>query len=163
MNRFIKSVLVAGALLAAPALAQPVLEPSQTVPYSGVLDLDGAPYEGPVDLRFSIHDALEEGACVWDEVHTAVPVSTGRFGVALGTVALEEAAPAEGCPDPRPLHAALLEPDARYLSVEVRVPGEGAEWLTLSGRQMIGAAPFAMRGVQEGDFIVDGDEDGFDE
>jgi len=52
--------------------------------YSGNLVDNGQPYEGSVDLVFSIHDAVSGGAMFWSESHEAVVVSSGKFSVELG-------------------------------------------------------------------------------
>jgi hypothetical protein len=58
----------------------------QTMNYQGSLsDSLGAPVNGPVDMTFTLYDALTGGAALWTETQT-VQVTSGIFNVQLGAV-----------------------------------------------------------------------------
>ena len=80
---------------------------------------------GTVDIDFSIWTEPTGGSEVWSESWAAVPLSHGIFSVVLGS-------------NGSPLDASIFQADTS-LYLELVVDGE-----TLSPRQMLGAAPFAM-------------------
>jgi len=118
--------------LAGPAVAQVDGDPAtedlpRVVPYDGVLNLDGAPYDGQADMRFSLYAAPDGGEPLWSESWNAgdprpVQVTGGRFAVNLGTF--------------EPMEETLYDAGRIYLGIEVRGDG-AADWVALAGRQRI--------------------------
>lgn len=104
------------------ALADEV--PGQVAFQGLLLDDEGEPVTGDVDLAFRLYDAESGGALLWSEDHDDVPVLDGVYDVALGSTA-------SLTPD-------LLVGGALYLEVEVN--GE-----TLMPRQRLLAVPYALR------------------
>lgn len=49
-----------------------------------IVDRNGVPVEGPVDLRFELFAAAEGGAPRWSEDHPRVPLTEGYYSVLLG-------------------------------------------------------------------------------
>ena len=60
---------------------------ASTISYQGRLaDSDGQPLEGSYNLSFALYNAFSGGDLVWGpEVHSAVPITTGVFGIGLGS------------------------------------------------------------------------------
>ncbi len=145
---------LAGALFALILVAgvQLVADPSpddlpHLVPYSGQINDGGEPLTGEVDLRFGLHNSAEGGIRVWTETHEGVSVFNGEFSVLLGDGDSGDA-----------LNDAVWQTGPVFLAVEVRPEGvEG--WITLTGRQRIGPAPYARlsAGVSGFDNLVLGD------
>ena len=76
--------VLAAALLAAGASAAPPLPPDE-VSYQGLLlDGNGNPRAGSVDLTARIFDALDGGTLLYSQVFLAVPLTDGVFTVSLG-------------------------------------------------------------------------------
>ncbi|MDW8311066.1 MAG: hypothetical protein RMK20_16965, partial [Verrucomicrobiales bacterium] len=100
--------------------------------YQGRLDSGGLPANGSFDLRFSIFDAASGGVLVAGPLtNSATAVSNGLFTVALDF----GAGPFSGA--------------ARWLEIAVRTNGGGA-FTTLSPRQPILPAPYAIRAANAG-------------
>jgi len=95
--------------------------------YQGRLTDGGAPAEGKYDLRFALYDAPSGGAQVGNTIYREdVEVADGYFSVALD------------------YGGAAFTGQARYLEVGVR-PGESSDaYTTLSPRQALTAAPYAL-------------------
>lgn len=132
-------MLVFGLALPLFAHAEPV---RQVVPYSGRLDLDGAPYTGDAQMRFRFYtapdvavaeDCAAEDACAWEELHDGVQVFNGTFAVDLGTS------------DPALMAQVVAQNTQYWLELSVRrVPVEGEDppvWVTLASRQAIRPTP----------------------
>lgn len=139
------SALVSLLLIAAPAAAQDEAPIDRVVPYSGLLDLDGAPYDGPVQMRFRLYTAAEgrqgddcaaDPGCTWQETHPAVEVRSGRFAVDLGRFAAG-------------LAAAIQTDRQLYVEMAVRrpEPDDPPPWITLGRRQPLAPAPLSMYAV----------------
>ncbi len=82
------SIAVAGTALAALAAWTYAAEPSEatrTIPYQGVLEMNGSPVNAATDFTFTLTDG-DNADNTWTETHSAVPVSQGRFSVTLGSV-----------------------------------------------------------------------------
>jgi hypothetical protein len=102
-----------------------------TIAHQGrLLDADGAPRNGTVDLSFALYGAPSGGAAVWDELHEDVALSDGFYAVVLGEV--------------DPFGAAVFDGSTRYLGVRVGAEPE------LGPRTPVLSVPYAARaGVAE--------------
>src|SRR6266480_1911384 len=80
------ATMVAGLMLASGAPARAADVPT-VMSYQGFLT-DGAnnPRQGAFKMKFSIYADSTGGAALWTETYAAIPVSSGVFGVMLGTV-----------------------------------------------------------------------------
>ncbi len=103
--------------------------PPNALSYQGLLrDASGVPLVGPVDLEIGIWDDVAAGAALYRESHTAVILTEGAFHVRIGTGTVLEGT----------LDASTFSGAERFL--EIGVSGE-----TLSPRQAISSAPYALR------------------
>jgi hypothetical protein len=132
--RLLSSVLVLGALfVGAWAFANHGGASGRYLPYTGNITQDGATVGAgaSVDLPmvFRFYDA-SAGGTLLDEISTDVSVTAGKFSVDIG-----------------PLTDATFDAAPLYLEVEV----DGA----ILGRQLIAAAPYAVRGEVGKPFVVD--------
>lgn len=125
-----RTVLAALLVVAAGARADHGAVSSRVLAYQGVLDHDGVPYDGVVQMTFSLYDAPTGGALL-DDHATDVDVVNGRFSVLIG-----------------PLVEAVF--DAATLYVEIAVDGT-----TLNTRQLIVAAPAAHKSAAAPTFPVE--------
>ncbi|MDH7490433.1 MAG: hypothetical protein QHH80_13130, partial [Anaerolineae bacterium] len=128
--RVFLTLLVLSVLLVIPGMAQGP-EPQMTVGtpfiYQGVLRSHNNPVSGTCDFQFSLWDSASGGSQVgatWSQV--GVPVTRGLFTVPLDF----GAAPFQGA--------------NRYLEVAVRCPAGSGAYTTLSPRQAITPAPYAL-------------------
>lgn len=125
----------------------------RVVPYEGVLDLDGAPYTGFMDMRFTFFDAPSGGNAVWSETwnheqQRAIQVFGGRFAAALGT--FDDGGPAS-------LEEVIADAGATYLGIEVKHTDEGDNaWVGLAGRQRLNPVPYALWSSKASDLTVAG-------
>ncbi len=123
------------------------------VPYEGVLDLDGAPFTGFMDMRFTFYDAPTGGNAVWTETwghdqQRAVQVFRGRFSAALGTFD-------DG--GPRPLEEVISDAGPTYLAIEVKQTDAANDaWVGLAGRQRLNPVPYAIWSAKASDLTVAG-------
>ncbi|MCA9528304.1 MAG: hypothetical protein KC549_18595, partial [Myxococcales bacterium] len=120
---------------------------ARVVPYDGVLDLDGASFNGPVDMIFTLYDAADGGAVVWSETWSteearAVQVTAGRFSVNLGTY--------------EDIEVVIADAGQVYLGLEVKRP-EAADYTTLAGRQRLNPVPYALWGARASNLAVAGE------
>ena len=120
-------LFVAGLLLAAvfAASAQPT-----SFTYQGVLGENGVPASGQYDLLFTLRDAATVGNQIGVASNiTPVSVTNGHFTVTLdfGAVAFNGA--------------------SRWLELGVRRAGSAAAHVTLSPRQPLGSAPYAIQAL----------------
>jgi hypothetical protein len=121
---FAPTLLLAAALLAGTAHAT---TPGQ-INYQGLLlDSQGHPVTGNVDLVFTIFDAPTGGVALWTETHPGVAALDGVYDVVLGTTT--------------PITPAIVAGGALYLQIRV-----GTE--TLSPRQRLVAVPYALRAAE---------------
>ena len=137
----ISAVLAAAGLLYAQSTGQP---DSTTMPYTGYLELEGVPVDGPRYLNFCIA-ASTEGACLWNEGHT-VDVNAGHFAVALGSNASLD----DILDDGGNLYVGVSVSEVDDIGNPVGTP------VTLAGRQLLGSVPFARRGAPGKEFVADG-------
>jgi hypothetical protein len=144
-------VLVATLTLGPSALAAPV---EQVVSYTGHLDLDGAPVDEVVQLRFSLYDTpagQNADGAPWSECHPAVRVRNGAFTVRLGAPTGPGAEPVDVTPW-------LVRNVQTYVEIAVRRPDAvanpagdcspaGGEWTTFPTRQRLTPTPHALTSV----------------
>jgi hypothetical protein len=128
----------------------------RVVPYEGVLDVDGAPYTGFLDFKFTLYDAPTGGNAVWTEEWTqsqnrAIQVFGGRFAAALGSYD-------DG--GLRALADVIADADPIYLGVQVKHTAEGDDgWVALNGRQRLNPVPYALWSTKSTDLEVGHDLD----
>jgi hypothetical protein len=105
--------------------------------YQGQLKKDGSPVNGTCDFQFSLYDAASGGTQVGStQTKTGVSVTNGLFTIPdldFGTNAFQG--------------------DARYLEIAVRCPAGSGSYTTLSPRQALTAAPYAL-GLRPGAQVV---------
>lgn len=104
-------------------------ETRHTIPYRGYLEAGGAGVDGTVDLRFELWTSALDGELLWQEEHASVPVNAGAFSVRLGGIT--------------GLGETVERAQNLYLAIAVKAPGE-QEFEALTGRQALGATPFAL-------------------
>jgi hypothetical protein len=121
--------------------------------YQGQLRDGSGPVGGPCDLQFSLWDAEEGGSQVGS------------------TVLLEGVEPDDGLFTARlDFGAAAFQGDSRWLEVSVRCPAGSGEYQTLTPRQALTAAPYALYAPAAGSVpwsglsgvpadLADGDDD----
>lgn len=109
------------------------------MPYVGKLAHGGAPFTGTVDLRFTLVSDGEREQ--WAELHPAVSVENGRFGVVLGAVGGE-------VPD------WAFDADAVYLRAEVRQ--DGGPWAAFGGQQRLHPAAASYWAAETDRVVTDG-------
>jgi cytoskeletal protein CcmA (bactofilin family) len=152
------AIVVSALTVSVQALAQLDDDPStdslpRVVPYEGVLDLDGLPHTGFLDMRFSFFDAPSGGAPAWTETWSnaqqrAIQLFRGRFAVALGTFDDGGLATLENI---------IADADPIYLAIEVKRTNEADNaWVALSGRQRLNPVPYAMWSAKAADLDVAG-------
>jgi hypothetical protein len=118
-----------GTAAAQPALPGAALGTAFT--YQGLLQLNGAPINGPCDFRFALWDSLTSGAQLGaTQTVTNLAVSSGRFTAVLN---------GGGQFGP-----AAFDGSARWLQVDVRCPAGSGSYTGLSPRQELAPAPYAQ-------------------
>ena len=111
-------------MLAAPA---PAATPGQ-INYQGLLlDQQGAPITGNVNLVFTIFSAASGGSALWTESHPSVAALDGVYDVVLGATT--------------PITPAVVAGGSLFLQITVN--GE-----TLVPRQRLVAVPYALRAAE---------------
>ena len=93
--------------------------------YQGQLAESGDAYSGSADFRVRAYDAPAGGLQVGDELTIAATVTAGVFAIDL---------------DFGPL---VFLGDDVWLEIDVRTPGDGGAYTTLSPRQRVAPAPYA--------------------
>ncbi len=109
--------------------------------YQGRLNSSGAPANGFYDLRFRIYDAATAGNILGTITTPIVSVSNGLFITQLD------------------FGSNVFNGDPRWLSIDVRSTGDPGSYTTLSPRQQLTAAPYAIQAGTAATFngqIVDG-------
>ncbi|GAB4404025.1 MAG: hypothetical protein Kow00123_15630 [Anaerolineales bacterium] len=105
--------------------------------YQGQLKKDGASVSGTCDMQFSLWNAASGGTQVGTtQTKTNVAVSRGLFTVQVD------------------FGGSAFQGDARWLGVAVRCPAGSGSYTTLSPRQALTAAPYAL-GLRPGAVISD--------
>jgi hypothetical protein len=122
MTRIAASTLILAAVML--AAAAPAATPGQ-INYQGLLlDDQGQPVTGNVDLVFRLFTAAQGGTALWTEAHPDVAALDGVYDAVLGATT--------------PITPAMIAGDSLYL--EIAVEGE-----TLTPRQRLVAVPYALR------------------
>ena len=102
--------------------------------YQGQLKSGGNPVNGNCDLQFSLWDAVTDGTQIGTtQTKTNVSVSNGLFTTSLD-------------------FGSAFTGDARWLAIAVRCPAGSGSYTTLSPRQALTAAPYAL-GLRPGAYI----------
>jgi hypothetical protein len=116
-------------LLPLHAMAQGV--PTSFTHQGRLLDDDGAPITGAVELTYTIYDAASGGSILWQDEVSTVLGESGFFSVVLGG-------------STNPINASVLSEAGHWLGVGVN---NGAE---LTPRISLTSVPFAVRAGQAG-------------
>lgn len=118
-------VLVVACVCSRPSLAQPAVP---TLTYQGRLTDTGGPVTAPIDIQFTVHShpTLSAPTHPTQLVAGVVPDNQGAFTAEVS------------------LAGAFTAGGERYLEVQVSPAGQGV-WTTLSPRQRLTHAPFAVR------------------
>jgi hypothetical protein len=101
--------------------------------YQGELVLSGTPITGAADMRLSLYDAESSGSAVGAAVNfdgisnPPVDLADGVFTVKLD------------------FGAAALNGDRRWLNIQVRYPAGSGSYVTMSPRQELTGAPYALQ------------------
>ena len=119
----IASAVVALSLMVAGLASAEV--PERLV-YTGALSDQGQPFEGSVDMVFSIFDTASGGTALWSESHEGVAVTGGRLTVELG---LSQTTLSEVF-------------DGRKLYLDVNVDGQ-----SMLPRVPVASVPYAFRAI----------------
>src|SRR5512137_2574431 len=121
-RRFLYLALAALVLCAATT----VLAAPLTVNYQGSLsDAGGNPLpDGNYSMVFRIYDALAGGRMLWGESYIALPVTNGRFSVALGSLIV--------------MDDDIYNGDDRFLEIQVDAQ-------ILSPRTRLNSTPYSFR------------------
>lgn len=152
MNRCIHRIAaLAALLLATPALASNDGDPATqdipaVVPYDGVLDLDGASFNGQVDMIFTLYGSADGDDPVWQETWSTaderpITVTAGRFSVNLGTF--------------EDIEDVIADAGQVFLGLSVKRP-EDEEYTALAGRQRLNPVPYALWGARASNLTVAG-------
>lgn len=84
MSKWLMAVLAAGALIAVPVVAHSQV-PGLVHQEGLLVDNDGAPLPGPVDLEFVLFTDAAAGNPLWSEVHGGTELWEGYYSVLLGS------------------------------------------------------------------------------
>src|SRR2546428_660703 len=115
------------AALLALSCASAALAQTTTFTYQGRLTDSGTPANGNYDLQFALFDSLSGGTQIGStQTLSTVSISSGAFTVQLD------------------FGAAAFPGANRFLEISVRLAG-GGNFTTLSPRQQITSAPYAIR------------------
>jgi hypothetical protein len=111
--------------------------PPRLVPYTGYLENNGAPVSGTVDMSFYAVSTQGDpiGSALWQEDHTGVVVSGGRFAATLGTMT----------------GFGTLFTDYGELYVGLSIDGTD-----IGGQQRIVSAPYSLSAGEAQNFTVRG-------
>jgi hypothetical protein len=146
------------AVLSSPAAAAPI---QRVVPYTGHLDSDGVPFDGEVQMTFTLYDTAEGPQAAgqpWSECHPQVRVRDGAFTVRLGA----PAGPGAVASDLTPL---LARDEQQYLAIAVRprnlglnpagdCAANGGPWTAFGARQAISPVPQALWSARATDLVA---------
>ena len=118
------------------------------VPYDGYVVLNSTPLDSSAQkMRFSLFQAPTGGSAVWIEEQD-VSVYNGRFSVGIG----------KGTKDAsitRTFDDVILDAEKTFLGIEIFDATSG-QFVGLSGRQAIEAAPYSAWSASAADFDVEG-------
>lgn len=99
---------------------------SEAITYQGQLKLGGALVNGNCDMAFRLYDAASGGNQVGSAISTTLGVNNGLFTTALS------------------FGTSAFTGDARWLEIRVRCPSGTGAFVTLTPRQQLYGAPYAM-------------------
>lgn len=100
--------------------------------YQGELTDGGAPANGTADLRFRLYNAASGGSQVGPTLAAnALAITNGRFNVSLD-------------------FGSVFTDTKLWLEIDVRKPAGSGAYTTLTGRQAVGATPFALYALNPG-------------
>lgn len=128
MTRKACLVLSAAVMLGSGTLALAQTPLGTAFTYQGRLEQSGAPVSATADFQFSLFDAATAGNVV------AGPVSVNNISIADGLFAASV-----------DFGVTAFNGQARWLSIAVRSPAGGGSFTTLSTRQKLTAAPYALK------------------
>ncbi len=120
-------MVVAGGAMALPGLAAEPVGTSFT--YQGQLKSGGVPVEGQADLSFRLYDAATGGTLIDTVGKSFVDVVDGLFTVELD------------------FGPAAFDGNARWLEIRAEFPSGEGNWATLSPRQPVRPAPYALHAL----------------
>ena len=106
--------------------AAPEVIASSSIAYQGQLKLGGVLVNGNCDMAFRLYDAAAAGNQVASAVTTTISVNNGLFTTALN------------------FGTSVFTGDAVWLEIRVRCPSGSGAFVTLSPRQQLYGAPYAM-------------------
>jgi len=145
----IRTITVVGILLTASLILtvkvsgqQGLTEPMQgdltsAFTYQGKLDQNSAPVTGSCDLQFSLYDALTLGTQIGaTQTLTNQTITNGLFSVQLNSSG--------------EFGAEAFNGQARWLDIAVRCPSGSGDYNSLSPRQALSAAPYALYSLESG-------------
>lgn len=127
-----RSLTFAGCVMLAGGAAFAATPITPAFTYQGSLKVNGAPANGLYDLRFQLTDADTLGLLLATQDVDNVQVTGGLFTVQLN------------------FGAAHFERDARWLAIGVREGASVGDYQTLSPRQPLQVAPFALYALAGG-------------
>jgi len=107
-------------------VAAPQAAPGTAFTYQGRLTSGGAPVNGNCDAQFSLFDAASAGTQIGSTQTATISVTNGLFTVALD------------------LGDGAFNGEARWLEIAVRCPAGSGSYTTLSPRQALTPAPYAL-------------------
>ena len=113
------------ALAAVPASARPPTDPSFT--YQGQIKVAGQPLNGTADFIFTLHNASTGGS----QVGNTLILLNSNLVKGLLTVDLD-------------FGPGVFNGDGRWIQVQVRSPAGGGTYTTLTPRQLVLPAPYAL-------------------
>ena len=113
------------------------LTPAQTpaFTYQGSLKSDSSPANGMFDFQFAVYTAPTGGLLQSTNTINNVPVTNGIFTVSLDAT------------------TATFDGDAKYLEIRVKPAGGGGAYETLTPRQLITSAPYAVKSLVAEDAV----------
>lgn len=126
----IGSVMVMVLLLASNSILAPVAHAQSSIGtafvFQGYLSNAAGAVDGACDLRFRLYDSASAGQQVGSDLfRAALEVADGRFTTELD-------------------FGATFTGDGRWLEISVRCPAGGGNYITLTPRQRVSPAPYAM-------------------
>ena len=118
----------------------------RVIPYNGVLEFNGAPFEGFADIEFTL---TNEGDCVDTHEVNALPIQAGRFSTNIG----------QGVG----VNPCVFDSEVVTIGIAVRDPAvlddmdpSNDGFIPLAGSQRIHPVPFSYWAAEGADFKVDG-------
>lgn len=123
LKSFLASILLAAGTVN-PLAASPV---GSSFTYQGELKSAGVPFTGAADFQFTLHDAPTGGTQIGSTLTSnGASVSNGRFAMRLD------------------FGPGAFNGDERYIEIAVRASGDPGPFVTLTPRQALTAAPYAL-------------------